>query len=381
MTRVTNVENPFVFTRAVHPKHLIGRQEEASALIRDALGGHYVRLTAPRRFGKTSLLTKVFETAARDHGLQCVRVDLYGVVSLADLVVRFERGYAGHLTGRLRTAIDAVMRAADLGLSLGASGFSVQLQRNAAAIDPIPALHAVLDLPIRIFEQTHRRCLVALDEFQSIAHVRGAEEILRSHIELQGQEAAGYIFAGSEAGMMRQLFGERARPLFGQAKPVTLGPLPDRDAGPFISDRFHSARRDVDPVLPNLIREARGHPQRLMLLAHLLFERTPTGSGAGPLEWQQTLDAAMDMLGDEFRGHWSAIGKSQQRVLRAIAVYGSPLTQAAQAAFGVTKGSVAGAIQGLRDRGEIEQTGYGIVDPLLERWLREKLGGPSGEVT
>lgn len=380
MARPASVENPFVFTRAVHPGDLIGRDEETDSLVRDALGGHFVRLTAPRRFGKTSLLTKVFATATSNHGLQCVRVDLYGVVSLADLVVRFERGYAGHLTGRLRTAIDAVMRAADLGLSLGASGFSVQIQRNAAAIDPIPALHAVLDLPIRIFEHTRRRCLVALDEFQSIAGVAGAEEILRSHIELQGHEAASYIFAGSEAGMMRQLFGERARPLFGQAKPVTLGPLPDRDAGTFISERFHAARRDADAILPNLLREARGHPQRLMLLAHVLFERVGVGRTAGPVDWQQTLDAVMDMLGDEFRGHWSAIGKSQQRVLRAIAVYGSPLAQAAQAAFGVTKGSVAGAVQGLRDRGEIDQAGYGIVDPLLERWLREGLGGPSGAV-
>lgn len=89
----------------------------------------------------------------------------------------------------------------------------------------------------------------------------------------------------------------------------------------------------------------------------------------------------MDMLGDEFRGRWSAIGRSRQRVLRAIAVDGSPLAQAAQAAFGVTKGSVKGAVQDLHERGEIEQAGYGIFDPLLGRRLCEKLGGPSGEVT
>ncbi len=89
----------------------------------------------------------------------------------------------------------------------------------------------------------------------------------------------------------------------------------------------------------------------------------------------------MGILGDEFRGRWSAIGRSRQRVLRAIAVDGSPLAQAAQAAFGVTKGSVKGAVQDLHERGEIEQAGYGILDPLLGRRLCEKLGGPSGEVT
>jgi uncharacterized protein len=381
MARQVSVENPFVFTRAVTPTDLIGRSDEVATLVRDALGGHYVRLTAPRRFGKTSLLTKVFETATNDHGLHCVRIDLYGVVSLADLVVRFERGYANQLSGRLRTSIDAVLRAADLGLSLGPSGFSVRIQRDAVAVNPMPALHSVLDLPVRIHEHSRRRCLVALDEFQSIAGVPGAEEILRSHIELQGQKAASYIFAGSEAGMMRQLFGERSRPLFGQAKPVTLAPLPDRDAAIFIAERFHAARKDADPVLPNLLREARGHPQRLMLLAHVLFEQTPSRGVAGPVEWQRTLEVALEMVGDEFRGQWSALGKSQQRVLRAIAVYGSPLTHAAQAAFDVSKGSVAGAVQGLRDRGEIEQTGYGIVDPLLERWLREHFGGPSGGVS
>jgi len=373
-TVVIVVENPFVFTRAIRPGDLIGREEEVAELLRDALGGHYVRLTAPRRYGKTSLLAKLFATATRDHGLQCVRIDLYGAVSLADLVVRFERGYAAHLKGRLRTAVDAVLRAADLGLSLGAAGFSVELHRHAAAIDPVPALHAILELPRAIFEQTRHRCLIALDEFQSIASVDGAEEILRSHIEIHGHDAASYIFAGSEAGMMRELFGERTRPLFGQAKPVTLGPLPDRDAGPHISRTFHAARRDVDAVLPNLLREAAGHPQRLMLLAHVLFDRVPRDGAAGPLEWQQTLEAAMEMLGDEFRGHWSAIPKSQQRVLRAIATYGSPLAQKAQSALGVTKGSVGAAVRALRDRGEIAQDGYGIVDPLLGRWIRSSFG-------
>jgi hypothetical protein len=49
-----------------------------------------------------------------------VLVDLYGVLSFADVTVRIERAYASQLKGRLRDHVDRFLAATGLGLSLGA---------------------------------------------------------------------------------------------------------------------------------------------------------------------------------------------------------------------------------------------------------------------
>ena len=55
--------NPFVYSRPVAPEDVLDREPEIRQLLSLAGGGHYVRLYAPRRFGKTSLLRK----EGRDH--------------------------------------------------------------------------------------------------------------------------------------------------------------------------------------------------------------------------------------------------------------------------------------------------------------------------
>src|SRR5215510_8457124 len=51
---ITDV-NPFVYSHPLEPEDVIDRDDEARELLTHAVGGHFVRLFAPRKFGKTSL--------------------------------------------------------------------------------------------------------------------------------------------------------------------------------------------------------------------------------------------------------------------------------------------------------------------------------------
>src|ERR671910_1229774 len=167
--------NPFVYSRPIAPDDAIDRDEETRELLAAAAGGHYVRLYAPRKYGKTSLLRRVLRDAERDEGMVPVLVDLYGVLSLADVAVRVERAYAGQLKGRIRARIDEFLQSTGLGLSLSAMGIGARLPLDPRA-DPLPALHALLDLPLRL-EGEGRRALVVLDEFQDLAKVREMDAV------------------------------------------------------------------------------------------------------------------------------------------------------------------------------------------------------------
>src|SRR5581483_3910989 len=138
--------NPFVYSRPISPEDVVDRDEETRELLTKAVGGHYVRLYGPRKFGKTSLLKRVLRDGERQEGLIPILVDLYRVVSIADVTIRVERAYARQLKGPLRARVEELLQRTGLGLSLGAYGIGAKLQLDPKA-EPLAALHALLDLP------------------------------------------------------------------------------------------------------------------------------------------------------------------------------------------------------------------------------------------
>ena len=93
-------------------------------------------------------------------------------------------------------------------------------------------------------------------------------------------EVASYVFAGSEPGLMEQLFEDRDRPLYGSAVPMRLGRLAPEDVGAYVAERFEESGRGVGDALGPLLQSAAGHPQRAMLLAHRLWAVVPPGETA-----------------------------------------------------------------------------------------------------
>src|SRR5919198_2687586 len=185
---ITDV-NPFVYSRPLAPEDVIDRDEETHELLRNAVGGHFVRLFAPRKYGKTSLLKRALRDGEEQEGLIPVLVDLYRVSSVADVTVRFERAYSKHLKGGLRAKVEDFLQKTGIGLSLGAYGISARLQLDPKA-DPLPALHALLDLPLRLEEGGGFRAFIALDEFQDVGRVANLDALLQSHIQYHGDVAS-----------------------------------------------------------------------------------------------------------------------------------------------------------------------------------------------
>ena len=366
---ITDV-NPFIYSRPIPPEEVIDRDEETRRLLELAVGGHFARLYAPRKFGKTSLLGRVLRDGEKSEGLIPVMVDLYGVLSVGDIAVRIERAYAKHLKGPIRKQVDKFLQSTGLGLSLGAYGISAKLQIDPKT-DPLPALHSLLDLPLRLEASGGFRALIVFDEFQDIVKVPEMDALLSAHIQYQG-EVASYIFAGSEHGMMEQLFGNKDRPLYGSAVPMRLGPLPNEDIAEYVTQRFDESGSEVGDALNPLLDTARGHPQRAIQLAHWLWEVTPKGETANFERWEETLETVLLELEPEFDAHWRSLDTSEQKALRAvIAGDGSPLRTNVLHQLEVEKTTVYNALRRLGQSADIDRDGgrWQIVDPLFQLWI------------
>jgi hypothetical protein len=373
--------NPFVYSRPIGPDEVVDREEDVQQLLNHAVGGHYVRLYAPRKYGKTSLLRRALRDGEREEGLIPVLVDLYRVVSIADVTVRFERAYSKQLKGALRSKVEEFLQRTGLGLSLGAFGISAKLQLGRR-VDPLPALHALLDLPLRLEESGGYRAFIALDEFQDVDKISSLDGLLRSHIQYHG-DVASYVFAGSEPGLMKQLFEDKDRPLYGSAVPMRLERLRDDDLAAYVAGRFSESDRSVGEALNPLLAAAKGHPQRAMLLAHRLWALVARGAAATLDDWAAAQRAALAELETEFDARWRSFGTTEQKALRAvIAGEGSPFRADVLQRLELSKPTAQKALARLQAVAEIERDdrAHVVVDPLFEQWIaRLNAGGPEDE--
>jgi hypothetical protein len=370
--RAAAAANPFQISGPLRPDTMIDRDDEAKRLGELVAGGHAVRLVAPRRYGKTTVLGRVLHDAA-ETGMPTAHVDLLGVLTLAGIVTRIERGYAAGLRGPVRRAADAILRSWNVGVSLGGGGFAVTFRSNPS-VDVESVLLRLLELPERLAARTGKRCVIAFDEMQDVLRVEGADGIIRSVIQYQSEHAS-YLFAGSSPSLMTRLFANPSRPLLEHALPVELAPLPADAVAAYVEERFTSTRRVPGEALDALLQFCRGHPQRTMLLAHHLWAVTPPGSVADETAWSEAAAAALSGARPVLEARWQALPVNEQRVAVALATgAGSVYDALVYRSVGLKRGSIDRALAGLYGRGEAIRGpgGWQLADPLLEAWLAER---------
>lgn len=344
------------------------RPREFSALIGHFQAGTNARLSSPRDYGKTSLLNQV-STEVNRLGGGAVLVDLYGATTSTQMAAQIDRAYGSLPRGKLSRAADAVRRrGGGAGISTPLGGASVSL----GAQDSNQALLDALSLPARIHEKTGARLLVAFDEFQVVLKA-DLDGLIRSVIQHHG-DGVTYIFSGSHPGMMRELFSNRSRPFYGQAAPIELGRLAREPLADYVTELFERTGKDPGRGLRPLLDLVDGHPQRAMLMAHLLWSDTEPGVEADEESWNRAFAGARPYLQEKYEAIWDEASRIESGVLEAVASGEQSLTgKRAQAEFGLPRGSAAtDAAKRLVDDGILirsESAGLLIDDPLFAIWV------------
>jgi hypothetical protein len=369
---MTKAVNPFVFDRPLPPGALIDRETELAALASLAVAGQSARLAAPRRYGKTTLLGALVSQIERDERFIATLLDFSRVTSMADVVARFEQGYAEGLErSRLRALWRSLRRRATADAHLRApgdiAGVSVGIGPDSGD-DLLSRLHHLLEVPRVVHERTGRRCLVVFDEFQDLLKVvEGVDGILRSHIQ-HHYEVASYIFAGSEPSLLAELFGDRRRPLFEQARSVPLGPLAPQPLAAWLETRL-AGSEPLGEWIDELVAFSGGHPQRAMMIAHMLWEQDPQDPDALSL----AIDAATHEAAEGLEQTWAGLTANERKVLGAVAAgQRQTASKAALQVSGISKSSHIYAADRLVEHCVLRVSSDGllsVVDPLLTHWL------------
>lgn len=376
MTYTLGVANPFAYQGPIAPSRLIDRAEGLDSLQRAAADRVAVRLTAPRRFGKTSLLDAHVE-AMRAAGHRAVRVDFSKVATVGDMCGRLSRAFSDLPADPQQVLARLLVR---LGITLGPSGVTVRYSGSGSrdiSLDSQEARHALaelLDLPAALHRADGEMTIVCFDEFQDLLVADGEiDGLVRSVIQHHG-DAAAYVYAGSEPSLMQALFEGRERPLYGQARPLQLPALSPAEAVREIGEALNAEGLPVTGAIAQLVTLAEGHPQRTMLLAHHLFNVLSEDDGhTAPAA--VAVDLALAETADGLQAVWDGFDRPERIVALALAEGQAPTGTRVAQEHRLARSTLQAALDRLvkaqqhvvrRDEHPV------LLDPLLGEWLRRR---------
>ncbi len=365
--------NPFRYQRPLAPEAgLVDRVSELDALQRAAADRVTIRLASPRRFGKTSLL-RAHLAVMRRAGHRTCYVDLDRVGTVADVADRLVDGLRQLPLDPQRHIQRRLSR---LGVSLGTSGLTVQVaprgpSRALGADEARAVVRDLLALPGELGADG-TLTVVAMDEFQDLLTADDRlDGVFRSVI--QHQDGVAYVFAGSSASLMRDLFGDRERPFYGQARPLELPPLPEDETFAYVRDRLprHQQR---EAAAAAVVQFAGGHPQRTMLLAHHLYDCLEDPA-AGETVAAAALDTALTEVEDVFVATWAGLGRRERAAVVALADGLSATSRRVAQEHSTARSTMQRVVERLEAEGQLVFRDDGrlrLLDPLFAEWLRRR---------
>ena len=374
------IRNPFKFGREVSGEQFYDREEVFRQLYRGLSGGSSnIVMYAPRRYGKTSLVKKVFSRLA-DEGMPTLYFDFNKV----ETIERFCEEYASALAdlgGRVSALTGKVMEyLSHLHPTIAFGGeapFSVKFDYGAKMT--AGSVSAVLDLAETVATELGRGSIaVAFDEFQEIGRLSGElplEGIFRSAI--QAHQHVNYIFLGSQTHLLQRMFGDHSRPFYHSARMVRLEKPPEQDSRDFVEKRLASRNIGIDDKLAaRIVAEAENIPFYLQQLSYFVFEEVL----AAERDWVEAADidnAISELLSQEenyFAERLSAFSATQRMLISALAresVAEFTEDYRRRHSLGVSA-TVHAALKVIVEAGVVERDGktYRIGDPFFSRYVR-----------
>ena len=376
------MENPFVYGEVVPAAAFVDRVDELQRLSTDLESGQKVFLISPRRYGKSSLVSRALASLEK-RGVLAVQL----TVSSYSSYVAFLEGYARAVlaaTTRWERAVSWMREA------LGAARPEVRLERDgpegAAFAVSFPTARTerevsrlaaeVYQLPARLADVRRRRVAVSLDEFQAVAAFNGGsvEEALRAAVQHQRQ--VGYVFAGSEPTLMERMLGPK-RPFYKAGPVMRLEKIPPDVFGRFIESRFTRSGIRAEPGFAAAVLELAGHlPYDVQRLAHEVWDDARAGGWRklGLDHLHSTLRRLLTEQAIVFEGTWERLTLSQRAVLRAVVIEDGRELLSADVRHrhrlgGPSTVQAALAALGRQDIVTRDGSRYVVVDSLLREWI------------
>lgn len=375
--------NPFFFKGDIPNDYFCDREAETDLLTRHIVNGHNVVLMSPRRIGKTGLINHCFQQDILKQQYYLFIVDILASSSLKEFTYTLGQELFDTLKPQSRKMIDTFVSTVrsisgelkyDMVSGLPKFSFSIGALQN-----PEYTLKEIFEY----IDKADKPCVIAIDEFQQIAHYpeKNVEALLRTHI--QHCNNAQFIFAGSERHLLTEMFNNASCPFFASSTMMNLDELEIEKYLDFLDLHFKEYNKNV--VLEDaksVYKLLKGNTFCLQKTFNVAFSMTAENATCDLNTMSQAIEDILLENEHTYKTRLSLLTPQPKEVLLAIAADGT--------AMRVTSGdfirkhqlksssSVQSAIKQLLDGDWITHYSddhnnkvYIITDPFLQLWLQK----------
>jgi AAA+ ATPase superfamily predicted ATPase len=327
--------NPFQFGVVIDGAAFCNRKDEITFLKNQIINGYSTWLFSPRRFGKTSLVEKVFRETK---SATCIFVDLYNIKSIDEF---------------------------------GNPSFTLNVNRIEQQTD----IETILEIPNRISKQRGQHICVAFDEFQEIQRI---DPFLLNWMRstFQRHQGISYIFLGSKQSLMEDIFASTRSPFYEFAVKMNLSVINKEDLFSFIKEKFSEHDLTIqENTINNILKKSECQPHYTQYFASVVFDLVKSGYDQCAENFTDTwLNKVMLSQVDIFQDIFDQLTNAQRSVLQAISRLenmGIYSDQARRLYNLPVSSSINEALKALQKKALIYKSveGYKFSNPVLGEWL------------
>ena len=370
--------NPFITHGYVSPEYFCDREEETKRLTSLLVNGNNVALISPRRLGKTGLIRHCFCQDLLSNGFYTFVIDIYATKNLQELVLEFGKCVLATLKPLGRKVWERFLNA------IGSLRSSISFDINGnpewgVGIGDIKAPMVTLDDIFGYLEHADKPCIVAIDEFQSVAGYpeKNVEAILRTRIQQCTNTL--FIYAGSQRHMMSEIFVSPSRPFYQSSMLMTLEPIAQEHYVEFAQELFGRYGKRIErEAVTDVYERYNGVTWYVQSVLNALFALTGQGGICTPDMVEEAISQVIGQQSFTYAALLYQLPAKQKEVLTAICrdggagnVTSRPFLQRHH----LTASTVQAAVKGLLEKDFIthDMGIYHPYDQFFAQWLTREI--------
>lgn len=370
--------NPFIIEGYLSPEYFCDREEETALLARHLTNRCNVALIAPRRLGKSGLIHNCFYQKEICEHYHCIYIDIYDSKNLNEFVYALGKGILAALKPKGRKVWEYFLNM----LQSLKSTISFDINGNpewSVGIGDIQTPDITLDEIFAYLEQADKPCLIAIDEFQTIANYpeKTVEATLRKRI--QNCHNAQFVFSGSKRHMMALMFTSQARPFYHSSSIMGLEAINEQTYLAFANNHLSKNNKEISAeAFSYLYHQYDGITWYIQYVLNMLYTSAFSQRLIETGDVKTVIGQILSQQRFAYQSLIYQLTSKQKQVLMAIAKEGKPMSLMSQGflqKYRLGASTVQGAVKVLLDRDFITQDeGYFMLcDKFLEQSLIEEV--------
>lgn len=252
------------------------REQERTTLKNSIAAREHVVLAAPRRYGKTSLITQVL----KESSIPGVCIDFFFALTQVDVAKTISEGVSkviSMLLPKTKAACNKLINSVvelNPKLTFNLFGQKLEISTKQTTEKSISELLLALD---QFANKEKKACVIVFDEFQQIGELEenhAIEAAIRHAVERS--DNVSYIFSGSKRHLLNEMFSNKSRPLYHLCDLMTV----ERIDTPYYFDFLNKMSKNQwgkslsNDVIDEIIYLTENHPYYVNALCRRLWNNS-----------------------------------------------------------------------------------------------------------